>query len=113
MPIRGFDCFGFMACVLGNDGRFHPVDLSQTVTLSPDPAEEADGTAYCGAYGEEGGDPYHYTLIGDMAFTATMQIRYGARYFMKLLLPTREFRRWMRRQEKARRNRLKEVSGDA
>lgn len=106
MQIRGFDCFGFMACALGNDGRLHPVDLSQAVTLSPDPAEKADKTAYCGAHWEEG-DPYHYMLIGDMTFTATMQTRYGARYVMKSLLPTRAFRRWARRQEKARRNRLK------
>lgn len=105
MPPKGFDCCGFAAYALGDDGRFHPVDLSQTVTLSADPDEEI---ACNGAHWEEG-DPYHYKLVGDWELKAVMQCRYSARFMMKNTLPPRLFRRWVRKREKERRQKVKEA----
>lgn len=110
MPTKGFDCCGFAAYTLGDDGKFHPADLSQTVTLTPDITDEEDETN-CGLIWEAG-DPYHYALVSEQKFTAIMHIRYGERMIMKLLLPKRRFRKWVRTKEKERRRRLKEASGD-
>lgn len=104
MPPNGFDCCGFAAYALGNDGKFHPVDLSQTVTLSADPDEEI---ACSSAHWEEG-DQYRYKLVRDWELKAVMQCRFSERFMMKITSPPRVFRRWVRRREKERRRRVKE-----
>ena len=95
MPTKGFDCIGFAAYALGNDGRFHPVDLSQTVTISTD-----DDT-----------DENTWSIDTDgMSCTLETKITRG---MMKILFPWREARKRIRRMEKERRKRLKEVDWDA
>lgn len=110
MPPKGLDCVAFVAYALGDDERLHPIDLSQTVTLSADMADGDDKTNYGLVW--DAGDPYHYALVSEQTFAATMSGRYGRRWMMKWSLPPRGFRRWVRHQEKERRKRLKEVSGD-
>ena len=95
MPIRGFDCIGFAAYALGNDGKFHTVDLSQTVTLSTD--DDTDENAWS-------------IDMGGISCTLKTKIN---RAMLKLFYPWREVRRRIRRMEKERRKRLKEVTGDA
>lgn len=110
MQIKGFDCIGFAAYALGDDGKFHTADLSQTATLSADLSEESDGTTY-GTFWDAG-DPYHYTLIGNLRYSTFLENRYGRRWLMKRALSPRGFRKWVRTQEKERRKRLKEVTVD-
>ena len=93
MPTKGCDCIGFAAYTLGNDGKFHPVDLSQTVTLSFDDADENT-----------------WSIDTDMSFTLETKMN---RAMLKLLYPWREVRRRLRMMEKERRKRLKEVGEDA
>lgn len=102
----GFDCCGFDRFVRNDDGKWQRVDLSQTVTLSADMADGDDKTNYGLTW--DAGDPYHYALVSEQTFTATMSGRYGRRWMMKWSLPPREFRRWVRHQEKQRRRKLKE-----
>ena len=90
MPPKGFDYNGFAACVLGDDGEFHPADLSQTVTISTD-----DDT-----------DENTWSIDTDgMSCTLETEITRG---MMKIFFPWREVRRRIRRMEKERRKRLKE-----
>lgn len=91
---KGFDCCDFAAYRLGDDGKFHTVDLSQTVTLSVDDID--DNT---------------WSIDTDgMSCTLETKINRG---MMKLIYPTRELRRRIRRAEKERRRQLKEVAKNA
>ena len=98
MPTKGLDCNGFAVYALGNDGEYHPVDLSQTVEfvpwdeyLPPDVSEEL----------------YHFKDLSNWTFTAQAEMRI-TRMMLKLLYTGRELRRQIRKQEKERRKRLKE-----
>ena len=62
---------------------------------------------------DEEGKQYKFypSSFTDMTFTATANIRF-TRKLLKMLYTGRELRRAIRRMEKERRKRLKEVSGD-
>lgn len=91
MPTKGLDYSGFVAYALGNDGRLHPVDLSQTVTLSVDDA-----------------DKYTWSVgTGGMSFTLETKTTY---VMLKPFHSWREVKRCIRKMEKERRKRLKEAA---
>lgn len=90
MPPKGFDCIGFAAYRLGDDGKFHTVDLSQTVTLSSDDTDENTWS------------------IDTDGISCTLETKIN-RALMKAFFPARELRRRIRRMEKDRRKRLKEA----
>ena len=94
MPTKGFDCCGFAAYALGDDGKYHTVDLSQTVTLSSDDADE------------------NAWSIDTSGMFCTFETKMN-RAMMKLFYPWREARRRIRRAEKERRRQLKEENGNA
>ena len=93
MPPKGLDCCGYMACVRHADGTWHPVDLSQTVEIvQPYVSEEV----------------YHFTDLSDWTFEVQTELKI-TRGMLKLIYTGRELRRQIRRTEKQRRKRLKEV----
>lgn len=98
MPTGGlFDCCGFMTCVLGDDGKYRPVDLSQTVTLSPDLDDEENWWDASNA------------LSVTLAIVSTKEnIAFVRKLERNRKRMMRKIRREKRRKEKERRRRLKE-----
>ena len=98
MPPMGLDCCGLVTAVKGNDGEWHPIDLSQPVELvswddylPPNVSEEL----------------YHFKDFSNWTFTVQTELKI-TRNMLKLLYTGRELRRQIRKQEKQRRRRLKE-----
>ena len=106
MPPKGFDCIGFAAYALGDDGRFHSVDLSQTVTLTPDTELEIIGRVESVEIRDEfEGAPTSLRAT----VTAMVDTHNGPalRWLFGLPPKKRDARKLKRAKEKARRRRLK------
>lgn len=109
MPPKGFDCIGFAAYALGDDGRFHPVDLSQTVTLTPDTEPEIIGRVESveirEVFEEFAGGPT--SLLATVTALVDLHNGPAIRWLFGLSPKKRDARKLKRMKEKARRMRLK------
>lgn len=92
MPTKGFDCCGFDIFAIADDGTWHRIDMSQTVTLSVDDTDE------------------NAWSINTNGMSCTLETKI-TRGMMKLFYPWRDIKRRIRKMEKERRKRLKEMTG--